>query len=291
MKDYIVSAISLDGKLRAYGAITTELVKEAFKIHDTYPVVTAAFGRVLTGAAIMGSMLKGDKDVLTIQIKGDGPIGDILVTADSKANVKGYVNNPHVDLPLKEDGKLNVGKAVGNKGLLSIIKDIGLKDPYIGQVNLASGEIAEDLTLYFAKSEQVPSVVALGVLTDAKDIVKAAGGFIVQLMPDADENTINMVEDGLKGVPTVTQMISDGLNCEDMLTQVLPHFPLKILSRKETKYMCDCSKEKVEKALIAVGEKDLKVLIEEDKGAELSCHFCNNTYYFNENDLRNLLEK
>lgn len=290
MKDYIASAVTFDGQIRAYSAITTSVVKKAFHIHDTYPVATAAFGRVLTGSALMGAMLKGEKDILTIQVKGDGPLGGIVATANSNVDVKGYIQNPHVDLPLREDdGKLDVGGAVGKNGFINVVKDLGLKEPYTGNINLVSGEIAEDLTMYFAKSEQTPSVVALGVLVDSASIVKAAGGYIIQLMPNADNDTITKVEQSIASIPSPTQMISDGLNCEDILGQVLHGFPLKFIGRKDVSYRCDCNRDKVEKALISIGKKDIMEIIEQDGKAELTCHFCNEKYNYSLEDLQKIL--
>lgn len=291
MKDYITKAVTFDGKIRAYSAVTTEVVKKAFEIHDTYPVVTAALGRALTGASLMGTMLKGENDKLTLQIRGDGPIGGLVVTSDNKGNVKGYVNNPYVNVEPRDDGKLNVGKAVGKNGYLNVVRDMGLKEPYASQVDLVSGEIAEDLTVYFAKSEQVPTVVALGVLLDKEKIVKAAGGYIIQLMPQADESVIDNIEKILPTLPSVTQMISDGLNDQDILANVLNGYAIKFLDRIEPAYYCDCSKEKVEKALISIGKEELNKLIKEDKKAELNCHFCNKKYVFKLYDLKELLKQ
>ncbi|NLY42599.1 MAG: Hsp33 family molecular chaperone HslO [Clostridiaceae bacterium] len=290
MKDYIIKALTKDGTVRAFAAITTDMINKARQIHDTSPVATAALGRTLTAAAMMGSMLKGEQDTLTLQIKGDGPLGGIVAVADSKANVKGYVHQSHVDLPLKPDGKLDVGKAVGKNGYLSIVRDFGLKEPYVGRVPLVSGEIAEDLTFYYARSEQIPSVVALGVLIDVDLSVKAAGGFIVQLMPGADDKTIDILENTLAQIPPVSSMISGGMTAEDMLDKVLNKFEWSRTDTVNTGYNCDCSRERIESALISLGKKELKGIIEEQGKAEVTCHFCNEIYRFNKQELEHLLE-
>jgi len=291
MKDYITKVVSSDGFIRGYAAITTNMVNEAQRIHQMYPIPIAALGRTLTAAAMMGAMLKGEKDRLTIRIKGDGPLGGIVVAADSKANVKGYVHNPHVNLPLKPNGKLDVGGAVGRNGYLNVIRDFGLKEPYVGQVPLATGEIAEDLTLYFARSEQIPSAVALGVLVDTDLTVKAAGGFIVQLMPGADEKVAERLENIIADLPPVTKMICEGMTAEDILRKVLSGIELTNLETVDTRYHCDCSRERIEGALISLGEEELSKLIEEQGKAELTCHFCDKKYHFNKEELQTLLEE
>ncbi|MDK2798737.1 MAG: molecular chaperone Hsp33 [Clostridiales bacterium] len=290
VSDYIVRALSTDGTIRAFAAITTDMVNKAQKIHNTYPIATAALGRTLTAAAMMGNMLKGNKDTLTIQIKGDGPLGGIVAVADSKANVKGYVYHPDVDLPLKSNGKLDVGGAVG-RGYLSVVRDLGLKEPYVGQVPLTTGEIAEDLTYYYARSEQIPSAIALGVLVDIDLSVKASGGFIVQLMPDASETVAEKLEDTVRKLPSVTSMISEGMGPEDILDKVLGEFGWNISEKKETQYVCGCSRERIERALVSLGKKELEDIIEEQGEAELTCHFCNEIYHFNKEQLKFLLEK
>lgn len=290
LNDYIIRAVTKDGLIRAFSATTTNMVKEAQRIHDTSPIATAALGRTLTAAAMMSLMLKGEKDSLTIQIKGDGPLGGIVVAADSKANVRGYVYHPHVDLPRKANGKLDVGGAVGRNGFLSIVRDLGLKEPYVGQVPLVSGEIAEDLTLYYARSEQIPSAVALGVLADRDLIVKAAGGFIVQLMPGADDRTVEKIESIIASLPSVSEMVTNGLNAEGILEKVLEGFEVDILEKTEAYYRCECSRDRIERALISVGERELQDMIEEQGEAELTCHFCNQKYHFNKQELQRLLE-
>ncbi|HHY90980.1 MAG TPA: Hsp33 family molecular chaperone HslO, partial [Clostridiales bacterium] len=275
MQNYVLRAIAGNKNIRAFAAITTGLVEEARKIHDTTPVATAALGRTLTAAAMMGLMLKGGKDKLSIQISGDGPLKQILAVADAKGNVKGYVVEPHVDLPLREDGKLDVGKAVGKNGKMIVIKDLGLKEPYIAQSRLVSGEIAEDLTAYFAYSEQQPSAVGLGVLVDRDYTVKAAGGFILQLMPEADDQTIEKLEKRLSEIPSITTIIQEEADGKRILENVLEGFDIEILEQAEVRFACDCSEERLESALISVGAEELKKMIEEDGHAELICHFCN----------------
>ncbi|WP_094548369.1 Hsp33 family molecular chaperone HslO [Petroclostridium xylanilyticum] len=291
MPDHIVRALSTDGTIRAFAAITTNLVNEAQKIHNTYPIATAALGRTLTAAAMMGAMLKGEQDILTIQIKGDGPLGGVVAVADSRANVKGYVHHPHVELPLKPNGKLDVGGAIGRNGYLSVIRDLGLKEPYVGQVPLATGEIAEDLTLYYARSEQTPSAVALGVLVDVDLSVKASGGFIIQLMPEADDKVAEKLENVISQLSPVTSMVSEGMNAEDILGKILKDFEWNISEKIDTRYECGCSRERIERALISLGKKELEDIIEEQGEAELTCHFCNKIYHFNKSELGALLEK
>ncbi len=288
MQNYVLRAIAGNKKIRAFVAITTGLVEEAREIHDTTPVATAALGRTLTAAAMMGLMLKGDKNKLSIQISGDGPLKQILAVADAKGNVKGYVAEPYVDLPMREDGKLDVGKAVGKNGKIVVIKDLGLKEPYIGQAPLVSGEIAEDITAYFAYSEQQPSAVGLGVLVDRDYTVKAAGGFILQLMPEAGNKIIERLEKRLSEIPSITTMIQDEADGKKILENVLEGFDIEILEQTEVRLVCDCSEERLEKALISVGAEELQKMIEEDGRAELICHFCNTKYHFDKEHLERL---
>lgn len=290
MEDYIVRATAANGFIRAFAAISTNTVEEARKIHGTTPVASAALGRMLTAGAIMGAMLKSEKDLITLQITGIGPLKGVLVTSDSKSNVKGYVVNPDADLPLKPDGKLDVGNAVG-AGTLKIIKDVGLKDPYVGSIELISGEIADDLTYYFAQSEQVPSSVGLGVLVDTDCTIKHSGGFIVQLMPGADEEIIDKLEKKLMTIPYVTDMLNDGYSAEKMLEAILGDLELEILEKSPMQYKCTCSKDRVEKAIISLGKKEISQIIEEDKKAELTCQFCGKVYNFNETELKDILLK
>ena len=289
MKDYIVRATAGDGQIRAFAATTGNLVEEARKRHDTSPVATAALGRLLTAGAMMGGMMKNETDVLTLQIKGDGPLGGITVTADAKGDVKGYVDHPEAMMPPK-NGKLDVGGAVGI-GLLNVIKDMGLKEPYVGQVGLQTGEIAEDLTYYFAASEQVPSAVGLGVLMNKDNTVRQAGGFIVQVMPFAEEATIAKLEENVQKIQSVTTLLEQGHTPESLLEQVLEGFDIEINDRIPTEFYCNCSKERVEKALISIGRKDLNEMIQEGKSIELNCHFCNTNYEFSVEELKEILRK
>lgn len=291
MTDYMVRAIAGNAQIRAFAATARDTVETARQAHDLSPVATAALGRTLIGGAMMGAMLKGEKDVLTLQIKGDGPIGQITVTADSKGIVKGYVQNPSVMLPPNGAGKLDVGGAVGY-GILQVIKDMGLKDPYCGQTVLQTGEIAEDLTYYFASSEQVPSSVGLGVLMD-KDLanVRHAGGFIIQLMPFAEDSVIDQLEKNLTQIPSVTTMLDDGLTPKQMLEKVLEGMDVEFTDTLPIEFKCNCSKERVEKALISVGEKDLKEMIADGKPIEVNCHFCSKNYTFSIDELETLLKR
>lgn len=275
--------------MRAFAATTKNLVESARVHHNTIPVATAALGRTLTAGAIMGSMMKNDTDMLTLQIRGDGPIEGITVTADSHANVKGYVGNPDVMLPPK-NGKLDVGGAVGI-GLLQVIKDMGLKEPYVGQTILVSSEIAEDLTYYFASSEQVPSSVGLGVLMNKDNTVRCAGGFIIQLMPFATEETISQLEENLKDVTSVTDFLDKGYTPEQMLEKLIGHLDLEITDTIPTQFYCNCSKERVEQAVASIGKKDIQEMIDEGKDIEVKCHFCNTAYNYTVEDLKNILKR
>lgn len=289
MKDYIVRATAADGQIRAFAASTKEVVETARKDHNTSPVATAALGRLLTAGAMMGSMMKNDTDILTLQIRGDGPIGGLTVTADSKANVKGYVLNPDVMLPPK-NGKLDVGGAVGI-GLLQVIKDMGLKEPYCGQTILVSSEIAEDLTYYFANSEQVPSSVGLGVLMEKDNTVRRAGGFIIQLMPFANEEIIAKLEENLKNVTSVTALLDKGYTPEQILEELLGNLGLEITDTMDTKFYCNCSKERVERAVASVGRKEIQDMINEGKDIEVKCHFCNTAYTYTVEDLKKIIKR
>ena len=290
MKDYIVRAIAADSQIRAFAAVTTETVETARKDHNTSPVATAALGRLLTAGTMMGVMMKGDKDILTLQVKGDGLLQGITVTADSKGRVKGYVGEPEVIIPANSRGKLDVAGAVGN-GFLQVIKDMGLKEPYVGQVALQTGEIAEDLTYYFAASEQVPSAVGLGVLMNKDNTVRQAGGFIVQVMPFAEESTIAKLEENVQKIQSVTTLLEQGHTPESLLEQVLDGFDIEINDTIPTEFYCNCSKERVEKALISIGRKELNEMIQEGKEVELNCHFCNINYTFSVEELKEILRK
>ncbi len=290
MKDYIVRATAAGAQIRAFAATTRNLVEQAREAHGTSPVATAALGRLLTAGAMMGTMLKGEKDLLTLQMKGDGPIHGVTVTADSLARVKGYVDYPGVMLPPNGLGKLDVGGAIGN-GMLTVIRDLGLKEPYVGQTILQTGEIAEDLTYYFAASEQIPSTVGLGVLMEKDNTVKRAGGFIIQLMPFAEDEIIEKLEENLKKMPSVTSILDEGKSPEELLAVVLDGIELEITDTVSTKFYCNCDKKRIEKAIISIGEKDIREMIEEGREIEVKCHFCNSAYSFSVEELKELLKK
>ncbi|MBO5208871.1 MAG: Hsp33 family molecular chaperone HslO [Lachnospiraceae bacterium] len=290
MADYLVRATAADAQIRAFAVTSKELVEMARSRHDLSPVVTAGLGRLMTGAVMMGSMLKGEKDILTLQVSGDGPVRGLTVTADSKGNVKGYAQVPQAMLPPNAQGKLDVGGIIGN-GYLNVIKDMGLKDPYSSQIELQTGEIGDDLTYYFAASEQVPSCVALGVLMERNNTVKQAGGFIIQLMPFAQEEVIQKLEDKISTIQSVTAMLDEGNTPEQILELVLGDMGLEITDKMPVQFHCNCSKERVEKVLISLGKKELKDIIEEGKEVELNCHFCNSNYTFSVEELKEILHK
>ncbi len=288
MSDYIIRAMAAGGQIRAFAATTKDLVEHARQIHNTSPVATAGLGRMLTAASMMGATLKNSSDVLTLIAKGDGPLGGITVTADSASNVKGYVNNPSFVNPPNFFGKFDVGGAIGN-GTLTVIKDIGLKEPYSGQVSLITGEIAEDLTYYFATSEQVPTSIALGVLMNKNNTVRQAGGFIIQLMPFASDEVIDALEAKIKGITSITSLLDSGMSPEDILNQVLGDMDLEITDTIPTAYNCNCSRERVTKAIISIGKKEITDMINEGKDIEVNCHFCNKNYVFTPEDLKKLI--
>lgn len=290
MTDYIVRATAANAGIRAFAATTRSLVEQARRAHDTSPVVTAALGRLLTGGVMMGAMLKGERDLLTLQISGDGPIRGMTVTADSKGNVKGYANEPQVMLPPSKAGKLDVGGGVG-QGMLRVIKDMGLKEPYVGQTVLQTGEIAEDLTYYFATSEQVPSSVGLGVLMEKDNTVKQAGGFIVQLMPFTEESVIARLEENISNFSTVTRVLEGGKTPEEMLSLLLSGLDMEIVDTMPAQFYCNCDKKRVEKAVISVGAKEIREMIAENKDIEVKCQFCNSAYTFNIEELKELLKR
>lgn len=290
MSDYIIRATAADGQIRAFASTTKELVELARSFHNTSPVATAALGRLLTAGGMMGSMMKGNDDLLTIKIQGDGPIEGLTVTADSKGNVKGYVFNPSVMLPPNSKGKLDVGGALG-VGVLSVIQDIGLKEPYVGQTILVTGEIAEDLTYYYATSEQTPSSVALGVLMNKDNTVRQAGGFIIQLMPGASEEIISGLETKLGEISSITSLLDEGKTPEMILEHILGEFNLEITEKMDTRFYCNCEKQRVEKALISIGRKELSQMIDEGETVEVNCHFCNKNYLFTVEELKELLTK
>ncbi|MCR5703835.1 MAG: Hsp33 family molecular chaperone HslO [Eubacterium sp.] len=288
--DYIIRATAAGNQIRAFAITSKELVETARQHHNTSPVATAALGRLLTGGAMMGVMMKGEKDKLTLMMKGDGPINGVTVTADSKGHVKGYVGNPNVLIPANYAGKLDVGAAIGY-GTLTVIKDMGLKEPYASQVPLGTSEVAEDLTYYFASSEQVPSAVALGVLMEKDNTVKQAGGFIIQLMPFASEETICYLEEKISGITSVTDLLEKGMTPEDILEDVLGELGVEITDKIETGFECNCSKEKVSKALASLSKKDLNDLINDGEEIEVKCDFCNTKYQFSIQELKRLGNK
>ena len=288
MKDYIVRAIAADGQIRAFAATTKNMVEEARTRHNMSPIATTALGRLMTGGAMMGTMMKSDADVLTIQIKGNGPIGQMTVTADAKGRVKGFVANPEVMLPLK-DGKLDVAGAVGIGGL-RVCGGASLKEPYVGDTILITSEIADDLTYYFATSEQVPSSVGLGVLMNKDNTVHEAGGFIIQLMPDATEELIDKLEQRIKEITSVTEMLEQGMTPEEILNHILGDMNLEILDTVPTGFYCNCSKDRVSKAVMSIGAEELQKMIDDDKPIEVNCHFCNSHYTFTVEELKQMLE-
>ena len=290
MKDYVIRATAGDGQVRAFVATTRNMVEQAREFHKTTKVATAALGRTLTATSMMGLMMKNDGDKITVIIKGGGPIGSILATANSKGIVKGYVDNPNVVVEDYENGKLNVAAAVGSEGTVRVTKDLGLREPYNGSYPMVSGEIAQDLTYYFALSEQTPSVVALGVLTKEEE-VEYAGGFIVQLMPDATEETISKLESNVANLDSITNMLKEGKTPEDILNIVLDGLNPQILDKCDVGFECECSKERVEGVLISIGQHQLAEMIEEDKKAEIGCQFCNSKYMFDEDELKAILDK
>ena len=287
MSDYLVRAAAADAQVRAFAVTARDTVETARKAHDTSPVMTAALGRLLCAGAMMGSMMKGDADILTLQIRGDGPAGGLTVTADSKGRVKGYAVHPQVILPANSQGKLDVGGAIG-AGTLQVIRDLGLKEPYVGQTDLQTGEIAEDLTWYFAASEQVPSSVGLGVLMEKNNTVKQAGGFIVQLMPFAEEAVIEKLEANLSRIHSVTKLLEDGNSPEQILGILLEGMDMEILSAMPVEFSCNCSRERVAKALYSIGKKEMDEMIADGEPIEVKCHFCNRAYQFSVEDLKQI---
>ncbi len=289
-ENYVIRATAMHGQIRAFACTTRDIAEEQRRIHNTFPICTAAVGRLMSAALMMAVDMKGDKDLLTLTIKGDGPIKGITVTADSHGHVKGYCQNPNVMLPANKERHLNVGGAVG-KGILSVIRDSGLKEPYVGQTELQTGEIAQDLTYYFAASEQIPSSVGLGVLMTKENTVDQAGGFIVQLMPGAEEEVISKLEQRLGEIHSVTDMLKNGMNPEAMLQHILGDMDLEINDKTEVSYHCDCSRERVERALLSISRKDLLELSREGKSQEVRCDFCGKNYVFSPEDLTKLLNK
>lgn len=290
MSDYIVRATAANAQIRAFACTTRDMAEAARQAHNTSPVVTAALGRLMAAGAMMGAMLKGEEDILTLQIKSDGPVKGLTVTADSKGNVKGYANVADVILPANSKGKLDVAKAVG-PGFLTVIKDMGMKEPYSGQTMLKTSEIAEDLTYYFAASEQIPSSVGLGVLMEKNNTVKCAGGFIVQLMPFAEDGVIDRLEKNLQRITSVTGLLEEGRTPEQLLELILDGLEPEILDTMKTGFHCNCSRQRVEKALVSIGRKELQEMIDDGKPIEMNCHFCNTNYSFTVEELKELYRK
>lgn len=289
MEDYLLKALCFDGQIRAFAVNATKAVGEAQRRHDTWRTASAALGRTMVGSLMLGAMNKGE-DKITVKIQGDGPVGSIVVVADGHGNVKGYLQNPQVNLPANEQGKIDVRGGVGTVGSLSVIKDLGLKEPFSGQVPLVSGELGEDFTYYLANSEQVPSAVGLSVLVDIEDeSIKAAGGFMIQVMPDATDETISEIERRIAEVPLVSSLIDQGETPEEILYRLLGQDNVKILEKMPVQFHCDCTKEKFASGIISLGRKEIQEMIDEDQGAEAVCHFCGNKYQFDEADLADLL--
>lgn len=290
MSDTIVRGQSIDGTIKIFVANTKDLANEAQKIHKSFPIATAALGRTLTVAAIMGQNLKNDADSVTIQFRGDGPLGNIVAVSDNKSQVRGYAVNPFVDLPLNKKGKLDVGKAVG-KGDLSVIYDLGMKEPYSGRVPIVTGEIAEDMTYYFAKSDQVPTAIGLGVLVDTDYSVKTSGGYMIQLMPDATEKTAEMIEENVRKAPPITEMLDKGMTPSDILFFLTDGFDMLVNNETVTPlYKCKCSEKRMRDAVISIGKKELKRIIEEDEKCVVECQFCNSSYTFQKDELLKMYE-
>ena len=291
MEDYIIRAVTDDGSVRAFGCISKNTVDTAREFHSLSPVASAALGRLLTAAVIMGSMLKGEKDLITLQLTGGGPLGRVVAVSGSDFCVKGYVDNPNVDMELNPNGKLDVGRAVGTDGFLTVITDLGLKEPYIGKIPLVSGEVGDDIAKYYAVSEQVPSVVALGVLVDRDLSIKNAGGMIIQVMPEAKEEDISRLEENIKNITSVTSMLESGMNAEDIIKVALDGFDFHFTEKHEISYKCGCTRERVRKVLKSIGTKEIEDIIKEDGKAELCCQFCPEKYEFDKEELENILDE
>ena len=289
MSDQLIRAISRDGLIKVSAVSTRDLTERARQIHKTLPVATAALGRLLAGASMMGNALKEEAASLTLQVKGGGPLGGLLAVSDHEGNVRGTVDHPDVDLPLREDGKLDVGAAVGSQGTLTVIRDLRMKEPYVGSVGLLWGEIAEDIALYFVESEQVPTACGLGVLVDRDQSVLAAGGYLVQLLPGADEETAGQLEASLRAAGAVTELLKADPDPEALLRRALPGLELEVLEKRPIAYRCDCSRARMERALISLGREELRSMIDEQGGAELTCRFCDNVQRFTREDLEALL--
>jgi molecular chaperone Hsp33 len=291
MKDVLIIGTAAEGSVRFVATSTTNLVNEAAKIHKCSATAAAALGRMLTSGVMMASMFKNEKDVLTLQIKGGGPAGAVVVTAYPDGKVKGYIGNPEVDLPQNDKGKLDVGGAIGTDGMLTVIKDIGLKEPYVGQIPIVTGEVGDDLTHYFTVSEQTPSAVGAGVLVNGDLTIKAAGGFIIQMMPGANELIADLITYRLEEMRSITELLDSGQDIEAIMKDLFADMSIKIMEYREPLFRCDCSRDKVEKALISIGKNDLNELYEEGKTEEIKCHFCNAAYEFTKEDIGKILNR
>ncbi len=290
MKDKLIRAIAKDGQVRILVATTTNMVNEGVKIHNCAPTAAAALGRMLTAGSLMGALLKSDKDVVTLKISGGGLANGVTVTSYSNTHVKGYIGNPSADLPANDFGKLDVSGIIGKDGNLLVIRDMGLKEPYIGQVPIYTGEIGDDLAYYFTVSEQTPTAVGLGVLVDKDLSIKHAGGLIIQMMPGADEMLADLITFRLQDMGSITKFMSEGKSAEDILNFLFDDMGLKVLDTMEPRYECDCSREKVERALISIGKQELRKICDEEKNEELKCHFCNKTYEFTHNEIEDMIK-
>lgn len=289
-KDYLVKATAYNGHIRAYAASTTNTIEDIRKRQDTWATASAALGRTITTTVMMGAMLKGE-NTLTVKVEGNGPLGVIIADSNAHGKVRGYVGQPHVHFDLNEFGKLDVARAVGTEGNLSVVKDLGLRDHFTGQVPLVSGEISEDFTYYFARSEQIPSAVGAGVIVNPDLSIAAAGGFIIQVMPEADEDIITRLEDQIQTFPAISTLVEEGNNPEQVLQRLFMEEDIKVLERLPIQFECNCSRERIERAIKGLGNEEINSMIEEDQGAEANCHFCNEVYQFTENDLRHLLQQ
>ncbi|SDK60781.1 Hsp33 family molecular chaperone HslO [Sediminibacillus albus] len=287
MSDYLIKATAFNGTVRAYAVQSTETVEEARRRHDTWATASAAIGRTITITSMMGAMLKGD-DKLTVKLEGDGPVGPVIADGNAKGEVRGYITNPHVDFDLNEKGKLDVARAVGTQGNLSIVKDLGMREHFTGQVPIVSGEVSEDFTYYFVNSEQIPSAVGAGVLVNPDHTILASGGFILQVMPGADDGTIDLMEQRIHKIPSISSLVRDGNTPEEILEKLLGKENLKLHEKLPIHFKCQCSKERVENALKSLGDEEIEQMIKEDGGAEATCHFCNEQYHFSAEELEGL---
>ncbi|WP_137792153.1 Hsp33 family molecular chaperone HslO [Bacillus sp. E(2018)] len=291
MNDYLIKALACDGQIRAYAISSTEMVSEGQRRHDTWPTASAALGRAMTASTMMGMMLKGENNSITVKIEGGGPIGVIIVDSNTKGETRGYVTNPHTHFELNSKGKLDVARAVGKDGYLSVLKDIGMREKFTGQVPMVSGELGEDFTYYFASSEQVPSAVGVGVLVNPDNSIKASGGFIVQVMPNASDTIVDLLEERINAIPPISRLIEKGMTPEEILFELLGEDQVQILEKSPVHFQCTCSHERFGQAIVSLGEQEISDIIEEDGQAETNCQFCNATYIFTKEELQTLLDQ